>query len=141
MKLTILAVGKLRDAWALEGCAEYQKRLRGRLPIEIVELKDGAQILGRVPPRHPLWALDERGEQPTSREFAGKLGAAMGAGLPGVALCIGGPDGLPKEVLAAAAQKISLSRLTLPHRLVRVVLLEQIYRAHSILHNEPYHRD
>ncbi len=140
MKLTILAVGKLREAWVQAGCEEYLKRLRPRLPTEVVELRDGTQILKRVPPRHPLWALDERGEQPTSVQLAQRLQAAMMSGVPGLALCIGGPDGLPQEVQQAAQYCLSLSRLTLPHRLVRVVLLEQLYRALSILHDEPYHR-
>lgn len=141
MKLTVVAVGKLRDAWVQEGCDEYLKRLRPRLPVTVVEVRDGAQLLHKVPPRHALWALDERGEQPTSVELARRLGDAMVGGLPGIALAIGGADGLPADVVAAARYRLSLSRLTLPHRLARLLLLEQLYRAVSILRDEPYHRD
>lgn len=141
MRLTILAVGKLREAWAQQGCAEYERRLRRRLPLQVIELRDASQLLGRVPPRHALWALDERGIELTSRQLAAHLDRAMQQGLPGLCLCIGGADGLPDEVMANAALRLSLSRLTLPHRLVRIVLLEQLYRALSLLAGEPYHRE
>ena len=140
MKLTILAIGKVKDAWVREGCEEYLKRLRPRLPIEVVELRDDKQIARHVPPRHALWALTERGEEPTSVGLAEKLRQNMGSGLPGIVMLIGGPDGLPAEVIQGAAYRLALSRLTLPHRLVRVLLLEQVYRALSILNDEPYHR-
>jgi 23S rRNA (pseudouridine1915-N3)-methyltransferase len=140
VRLTILAIGKLKEAWLQTGCEEYLKRLRPRLPVEVIELRDCKQIARHVPPRHVLWALDERGEEPTSVGFAAKLREAMGSGLPGIVMLIGGPDGLPQEVLRDAQHRLALSRLTLPHRLVRVLLLEQIYRALSILNDEPYHR-
>ncbi len=140
MRLTILAIGKLKEAWVREGCEEYLKRLRPRLPVEVIELRDEKHIARHVPSRHILWALDERGEELTSVGLSEKLRTAMGSGVPGIAMLIGGPDGLPAEVLAKAGYRLSLSRLTLPHRLVRVLLLEQVYRALSILHDEPYHR-
>ena len=143
MKLLILAVGKLRDPWVAEGCAEYVQRLRPRMPIEIVELRRSEELLQRLPPRYGCWALDERGEQPSSRELAGRLERAMHRGKeqPGIALCIGGPDGLPEALRKRSDYLLSLSRLTLPHRLARLILLEQLYRAASILGGEPYHRD
>jgi 23S rRNA (pseudouridine1915-N3)-methyltransferase len=141
VKLLILAVGKLRDAWVADGCAEYAKRLRPRLPVEIAELKSDAELPGRIPPRYLRWVLDERGAQPSSRELATKLGQALHTGAPGIALCIGGPDGHSDELRQRADYLLGLSRLTLPHRLARLVALEQLYRAVSILDGSPYHRD
>lgn len=141
MKLVVLCVGKLRDAWVLDGCNEYVKRLRPRLPVEIVEVKDDAQLEAKVPPRYQRWVLDERGEQPSSRGLAQRLERALGSGLPGIALLIGGADGHSDALRQRADYLLSLSKLTLPHRLARLVLLEQIYRAQSILNGDPYHRD
>ncbi len=99
------------------------------------------QLLARLPPRYLRWVLDERGAQPTSRELASKLAQAFAAGQPGIALCIGGPDGHGEELRRSADYLLGLSRLTLPHRLARLVALEQLYRAVSILDGTPYHRD
>ena len=141
MKLTLLAVGKLREPWVREGCDEYQKRVRARLPVEVVELKSAAEIARRLPPRAEVWALDERGRELSSSELAEELRRRMGAGSAGLALLIGGADGLPGEVLEGARFRWSLGRLTLPHRLARLVVLEQLYRALSIVRGEPYHRE
>lgn len=141
MKLLILAVGKLRDPWVAQGCAEYSTRLRPRLPVEILEVKTDAQLPAKLPPRYLRWVLDERGAQPTSRELAHKLAQALGSGAPGIALCIGGPDGHSDELRRSADYLLGLSRLTLPHRLARLIALEQMYRAASILDGAPYHRD
>lgn len=140
MRITIIAVGKLRDRWVQEGCEEYLKRLRPRLKVDVIEVKAAQEMARQVPPRHRVWALDERGEEWTSVGLSERIKEAQLTGVPGIALLIGGADGLPKEVLGAADQRVSLSRLTLPHRLVRVLILEQLYRALSILHDEPYHR-
>lgn len=141
VRLVVLAVGKLRDAWVAQGCAEYSTRLRPRLPLEIVEVKSDALLAAKVPPRYLRWVLDERGVQPTSRELAARLAQAMSSGAPGIALCIGGPDGHSEALRKSADYLLGLSRLTLPHRLARLVALEQIYRAVSILDGSPYHRD
>lgn len=140
MKLTILAVGKLRDAWVKDGCDEYLKRLRGKLPLEIIEVKDDTELARKIPPRYRLWALDERGKQFSSEELAGTLKQTMNAGEQGIAFLIGGADGLPRALVDKAHFTWSLGRLTLPHRLARIILLEQLYRAQSILRGEPYHR-
>jgi 23S rRNA (pseudouridine1915-N3)-methyltransferase len=142
VKLTLLAVGKLRDAWVLEGTEEYLRRLRGKLPLEIIEVKDDAELerrLGKLP-RYKLWALDERGKQLSSEELAQSLKRAMDGGEAGLAFVIGGADGLPQDLVKRANFHWSLGRLTLPHRLARLVLVEQLYRAVSILRGEPYHR-
>ena len=140
MKLSVLAVGKLKESWVQEGCAEYLRRLRGKLPLEVIEVRDDAELQKRIPPRYEIWALDERGKQLSSEELAAAVGKRMNAGAQGIALLIGGADGLPAELVKRADFHWSLGRLTLPHRLARLILLEQLYRAHSILRGEPYHR-
>ena len=140
MKLAILAAGKLREAWVREGCVDYQRRIAKHLPIEILEVKDSAGLAPRVPERFRLIALDERGREPTSQDLAAKLATWMNGGLPGACFLIGDADGLPAALLDRADEKIALSRLTLPHRIARLVLLEQLYRALSIVRGEPYHR-
>ncbi|HMY57142.1 MAG TPA: 23S rRNA (pseudouridine(1915)-N(3))-methyltransferase RlmH [Pseudomonadota bacterium] len=141
MKLVVLAVGKLRDPWVLAGCAEYEKRLRPRLPVEVIEVKDEEQLLKKLPPRYLIWVLDERGEQPSSRELSQRLDRAFHSGAPGLALCIGGADGHSAVLRDRASYLLGLSKLTLPHRLARLLVLEQIYRAQSILDGSPYHRE
>lgn len=140
MKLAVFAVGKLKEAWVQEGCAEYAKRVRGKLPLDLVEVKDDGEFARKIPPRYKLWALDERGRELSSEELAASLRAAMNGGEQGIALIIGGADGLPRELVARAGFVWSLGRLTLPHRLARLIVLEQLYRALSILRGEPYHR-
>jgi 23S rRNA (pseudouridine1915-N3)-methyltransferase len=141
VKLTVLAVGKLRDAWLEEGAADYHKRVKARLPIEVIEARDDADLVKRLPRgRGAVWALDERGKQLSSEELAQTLKRAMDTGEAGITFVIGAADGLPAQVLEQASFRWSLGRLTLPHRLVRVILLEQLYRALSIIRGEPYHR-
>jgi 23S rRNA (pseudouridine1915-N3)-methyltransferase len=144
VKLALVAVGKLKEAWVQEGCAEYAKRVRGKLPLDLVEVKDDAELIRKIPPkdygRYKLWALDERGKELSSEELAASLKQAMNGGEQGIALVIGGADGLPRDLVARANFTWSLGRLTLPHRLARLIVLEQLYRALSILRGEPYHR-
>ena len=140
MKLSVLAVGKLKEAWAQAACAEYAKRVRGKLPLDLVEVKDDAELQRKLPPRQKLWALDERGKQLSSEELAAALQKVMNGGEQGIAFVIGGADGLPRGLVGRADFVWSLGRLTLPHRLARIIVLEQLYRALSILRGEPYHR-
>jgi 23S rRNA (pseudouridine1915-N3)-methyltransferase len=141
MKLTVLTVGKLRDAWVKAGCDEYEKRVRTKIPFEAIELKSSSDIARRLPARHEVWALDERGVQLSSAELAEKLRGKMNEGIPGVVFLVGGADGLPRELVDRAQLRWSLGRLTLPHRLARLILVEQLYRALSIMRGEPYHRE
>jgi 23S rRNA (pseudouridine1915-N3)-methyltransferase len=140
VKLTVLAVGRLKDAWLEEGAAEFEKRVRARLPLEIIETRDERALIGKIPLRAELWALDEHGKQLSSTELASALGERMRRGEAGLAFAIGGPDGHSPALLERARFRWSLGKLTLPHRLVRVILLEQLYRGLAILRNEPYHR-
>ncbi len=140
MKLTVLAVGRLKEQWLEDGAAEYEKRVRARLPLEIIEAKDEAALVKRIPPRSELWVLDERGKELGSDELARAIGERMSRGEQGMAFVIGGADGHSKAFLERARVRWSLGKLTLPHRLVRVILLEQLYRALAIIRGEPYHR-
>lgn len=123
-----------------QGCAEYAKRVRAKLPLDLVEVKNDDELARKLPPRYKLWALDERGTELGSDELARRLQTLMNSGEAGVALVIGGADGLGPELVGRAHFVWSLGRLTLPHRLARLIVLEQLYRALSILRGEPYHR-
>lgn len=142
MKILVLAVGRLKEAWLGEAQAEYLKRLRRYADVEVRELGDDAALLGAVPARARLYALDERGDNLSSEELARRVVAAEeqhGGGAP-VVFAIGGPEGLLAEVRRRAVRTLAFGRITLPHRLARIVLLEQLYRAYSILRGEPYHK-
>jgi 23S rRNA (pseudouridine1915-N3)-methyltransferase len=124
----------------VEACDDYYRRIRNKLPLDVIELKRAEDVLARLPSRSELWALDAGGQAWSSQELAGQLGRRMNGGAHGIGLLIGGAAGLPASVLARAGVRVSLSRLTLPHRMVRLILAEQLYRALSILRGEPYHK-
>jgi 23S rRNA (pseudouridine1915-N3)-methyltransferase len=124
-----------------EGCEEYARRVKSKLPLELIEVRDDDELIRRLSKRRGrVWALDERGQELSSEQLARNLQELMSSGEHEVSFLIGGADGLPKSVVASAAFRWSLGRLTLPHRLARLILLEQLYRALSIIHGEPYHR-
>ena len=136
--------------WVVNAFEEYARRLKGSMPLELEELpqaRDKARakadeekrILERAG-RDYLVALDEHGKSLTTLEFAKWLSARQQDGRD-LCFAIGGPDGLGPGVLARADLRWSLSGLTLPHAMVRVILAEALYRAHSVLHNHPYHRE
>ncbi|HBH33249.1 MAG TPA: 23S rRNA (pseudouridine(1915)-N(3))-methyltransferase RlmH [Psychrobacter sp.] len=160
MKLRILSIGSKMPSWVDTGFNEYHKRIQPMLSTDILDLPaakraknpseanlaqyretEGKSILAthQNNPREKLWVLDVKGKMLSTEQLADKLSDAMQLG-DDVALVIGGPDGVSPEVLATADFKWSLSALTLPHPLVRVVLMEQLYRAMSINNNHPYHR-
>lgn len=139
MKIAVVAVGKLKDRHLTALCEDYAGRVRRHLPIEIIEVEDGAQLLRRRPSEAVTIALDPRGEAWTTERFARYLEDRMTYGSRALAFLIGGADGLPAEAVRAADVRLSMSALTFPHRLARLVLLEQIYRAVSIIRDEPYH--
>jgi 23S rRNA (pseudouridine1915-N3)-methyltransferase len=149
-------VGTRPPAWVREAYADYTRRLGSRLKLTLVEVAPGARSAGQSPRKaiesearklltalHPdewVVALDERGTGMSTRELADWLAGRMREGRD-LAFLIGGPDGFAAEVVARSDMSLSLSRLTLPHALVRVVLAEQLYRAMSILTHHPYHRE
>jgi 23S rRNA (pseudouridine1915-N3)-methyltransferase len=156
VRITILAVGHKAPGWVQEGFNEYARRMPAEARLDLVELKpdergpgrsadkakvnEGERILAAVPQGATLLALDERGRGVTTQGLSVMLSDWM-RDATSPCFVIGGADGLSDEVRERAAKLISLSTLTLPHALVRVVLAEQLYRAWSILARHPYHRE
>jgi 23S rRNA (pseudouridine1915-N3)-methyltransferase len=143
MKVTVAVVGRLKEPYLLDAEREYKKRLGPFCTLAIHEAKDEAALLAAVPATAHLYAFDERGEPITSAGFAHDiLGAEQqhGGGAP-VIFAIGGADGHSDALRARARKLIAFGRLTIAHRLVRILVLEQLYRGFKILRGEPYHRD
>jgi 23S rRNA (pseudouridine1915-N3)-methyltransferase len=155
VRVTLIAVGQRMPGWITEGFTEYTKRLRTRLPLELIEIPaakrgsgdlaramsdEGKRLLGALRPQDHVVALDERGKSRSSVELSQWLAARQQAGSD-LAFLVGGADGYAPEVLARANERWSLSTLTLPHALVRVVFAEQLYRAVTLLDGHPYHRE
>lgn len=139
MRYRVVAVGRLRDAALRAASDEYLGRLRRYARVEEHEVKDEARVLGAVPQGARLVALSRTGEAWTSRELAERT-ARWDLEARDVAFAIGGAEALPAEVLARAERLWSLSALTLPHEVARLVVYEQLYRAFTIRRGEPYHR-
>jgi len=139
MRYRVVAVGRVRNAALRAACDDYLERLRHYARVEEREVKDEARVLEGVPEGSRLVALSRSGEEWTSQQLAEWTGRWEMDGRD-VALAIGGADALPEPVLRHAERVWSLSRLTLPHELARVVLYEQLYRAYTIRRGEPYHR-
>jgi 23S rRNA (pseudouridine1915-N3)-methyltransferase len=155
MKCRLIAAGTRLPEWVNTGFREYQKRLRSPLVLELTEIpiatrragenpsraiaREGANMLAAVGPKDYVVALEVSGQSMTTAELAAWLAERLRDARP-LDLLIGGPDGLAPECRERADQSWSLSPLTLPHALVRVVVAEQIYRAMSLLGGHPYHR-
>lgn len=155
MKLLVVAVGERMPAWISAGFDEYAKRMPRESRIELVQIKPARRspgtgpetalkaerdrILAALPRSCTRMVLDERGESVTTAGLAQWLSSLLASGRD-AAFIIGGADGLHPEVKARADRCLSLSPLTLPHGLVRVLLAEQLYRAASLLQGHPYHR-
>lgn len=155
MRVRVIAIGTRMPTWVRSACDEYLRRLRGGLAVALTEIepatrraggagqavaREGERLLAALLPSDHVIVLDERGRELTTRELAGWLGSRMQQG-EDLAFLIGGPDGLAAAVRSRSDLTLALSRLTLPHALARVLLCEQLYRAHCILANHPYHRD
>ncbi|MEO6773940.1 MAG: 23S rRNA (pseudouridine(1915)-N(3))-methyltransferase RlmH [Kofleriaceae bacterium] len=142
MKLHLAAVGRLKEAYLVAAAEEYVKRLRPMCTLVVHEVKDDAALLAAIPANAHLYAFDERGEMVTSTQLAELIAAeqAHGGGAP-VAFAIGGADGHSDAVRKRATKLLAFGRMTIAHRLVRILVLEQIYRSFKILRGEPYHRE
>lgn len=156
MKLLILAVGNKMPEWITSGFNEYTKRMPREATITLIEVKPEPRTTGKTVPQImeaeaqrinaalpkdvTRVVLDERGAHLTTKQMAQKMGDWLGGGRD-VAFIIGGADGLHESVRASAQQLLALSAMTMPHGMVRVLLAEQLYRAYSLLHNHPYHRE
>ncbi len=155
MQIHMLAIGKKMPDWVETGFNEYARRLKSTIPLHLTEIattrksnsqdsktvirEEGEKLLAAIPDGSWVIVLDEHGKQWDSKGLAVQLEKWAGHS-SNVALVIGGADGLDKACLERADQTWSLSSLTLPHALVRVVVAEQIYRAWSLNNNHPYHR-
>ncbi|MSP86480.1 MAG: 23S rRNA (pseudouridine(1915)-N(3))-methyltransferase RlmH [Methylotenera sp.] len=155
MKLRIISVGHKMPGWVDTACLEYTKRMPREVSVEIIDIKpekraagnsteniqliEAKRILDAIGKDYCI-ALDERGLEVTTLQLADKLKDWQLSGRD-VALIIGGADGLHSSVKQKADWLWGLSKLTLPHAMVRVILTEQLYRAHSVINNHPYHRE
>jgi 23S rRNA (pseudouridine1915-N3)-methyltransferase len=159
MRFLIVAVGHRQPAWVNTAFAEYAKRMPREARIELIEIRpepradagsgsavtkllqrEATRIAAALPPGISVVALDESGESVTTRALAARMEQWFAGGRD-VAFLIGSADGLDETLKASAERRLSLSALTLPHGLARVLLCEQVYRAHSLLRGHPYHRD
>jgi 23S rRNA (pseudouridine1915-N3)-methyltransferase len=146
VRVRIVAVGTRMPGWVTQAYEDYVRRLRSQLRIDLVELAVGKsksdedkRLLARVRDDYVV-ALDEHGKSLTTLALAKWLGERQQDGRD-LSFVIGGPDGLGPAILEAASLRWSLSALTFPHAMVRVILAEQLYRASSVLQNHPYHRE
>lgn len=155
MVIYLLSVGNKMPDWVNKGYAEYAKRLSGDCRLELQEIAplkraknadlsrikilEGEKILAAIPKGSHIVALEVKGKSWSTEQLSRQLDKWLHSGQD-IALMVGGPEGLSDDCVARADEKWSLSPLTLPHPLVRVLLSEQLYRAYSILKNHPYHR-
>lgn len=152
MRCRVIWLGKTREPWIRTGIDEYAARIKRYLPLTVDELKDekdatleegrrreGERLLKQLSPNAVLVALDERGQQMDSVKFAEFIGKHRDGGTAELVFAIGGAYGFSDEVRSRAAKVLALSAMTFTHQMVRPFLLEQIYRACTILNNEPYH--
>lgn len=154
MRITVVAVGRLKEAFWRDAADEYLKRLRPYADCGVVEIADrdpgrgldralaeeGADVLRALPDAAHVVTLEIGGRQLSSEQFAERLEQLALDGRSTVTFVIGGSHGLAPEVLDRANERLSLGPMTLPHNLARVVVLEQIYRAFKIRRGEPYHK-
>ena len=159
MKITVLCVGKIKEDYFTDAIREYMKRLSRYAKLEIAEVEDektpdrasdaeneavkekeGARLLAKMPEDAYVIALAIEGKAPDSVELSRKIEALGVAGRSHLCFVIGGSLGLSKKVLDRADEHLSFSRMTFPHQLMRVILLEQLYRSFRIMRGEPYHK-
>ncbi len=156
LQLQIIAVGQKMPGWVENACADYLKRMpremkiqisnialaqrKGGASVEQLKQQEASQIMKKMTPGSFNIAFDERGQQWSSREWSSQLAVWMREH-PRINLIIGGPDGLSDECRNACNQIVAFGAMTMPHGLVRIVLIEQLYRAWTLLNGHPYHRE
>ena len=156
MRICLLTVGKTDAGWVREGLETYSSRLSRYVPFSVSEIpelknasalskaqvkeKEGELILSRVTPRDTVILLDEKGKEYSSSEFAKEISKLTASG-KNIVFVIGGPYGFSEPVYARCDGKVSLSRMTFTHQMVRTIFVEQLYRAFTILRGEPYHHE
>lgn len=159
MKITVLCVGKIKESYLREAIAEYMKRLSRYADMSVIEVEDertpdrcsdreadiirekeGERIARHIPDSAHVIALAIDGKSYSSESFSDHISDLTLNGKSNIVFIIGGSIGLADSILSKANEKLSFSKMTFPHQLMRVILLEQIYRAFRIIHNEPYHK-
>lgn len=157
MKVSLIVIGKTDASYLSDAITEYKNRLVHYIPFEMLVIpdiknvknlsenqqkeKEGELILKALQPGDCLVLLDEHGKEFTSRQFAAYMEKKMHNVAKRLVFVIGGPYGFSDAVYKAAAEKISLSKMTFSHQMIRLIFTEQLYRAMTILHNEPYHHE
>ncbi|MCQ2191670.1 MAG: 23S rRNA (pseudouridine(1915)-N(3))-methyltransferase RlmH [Paludibacteraceae bacterium] len=157
MKVVLLTVGKTNDKNFINSISDYQKRLKFYIPFEIVELPElkntkslseaqqkqleGDSILAALDAADSVVLLDDKGTDYTSMQFSAFMQRSMASGAKRLVFVVGGPYGFSQAVYDRANSKLSLSRMTFSHQMVRLVFVEQLYRAMTILRGEPYHHE
>jgi len=155
MKIVLLTIGKTSEKYLIEGIAQYQNRLKHYTQFEMIEIlniknaknfsnaelmkKEGELILKQLQRSDYLVILDDKGKDFTSPKFSEKLQNWMLSGKKRLVFVVGGAYGFSEQVYSRGDEKISLSKMTFSHQMVRLFFLEQIYRGYTILNNEPYH--
>jgi 23S rRNA (pseudouridine1915-N3)-methyltransferase len=155
MKIVLVVVGKTNEKYLIEGISDYQKRLKHSTNFQIVEIsniknaknfsetelikKEGEMILRKINTSDYLVLLDDKGNDLTSAQFANKLQQWMLSGKKRLVFVVGGAYGFSQQVYDRGNEKLSLSRMTFSHQMVRLFFVEQLYRGYTILNNEPYH--
>ena len=151
MNITVISVGKLKEKYLKQAIDEYSKRLSRYCKLEIIELpdektpdnaseKEGKLILSKIKDNMHVIAMDLKGNEITSEKFSKYIENCGVMGNSNITFVIGGSLGLSQEVIKRADYKLCFSKMTFPHQLFRVMLLEQVYRAFRIMKNEPYHK-
>lgn len=159
MQIRILAVGKIKEPYLRDGIAEYEKRLRPYVKVQVIEIPDekralhpsaaqellakereGERILAAIPPEACVVVLDVHGCLQSSEDLAAHIHDWEIAGKNNIVMVIGGDLGISPAVISRAHLRLSISPMTFTHQMVRMILLEQIYRAFRILRGEPYHK-
>jgi len=140
VKILVRAVGKMRDKRMQSLCDEYVERARRHLPVEVDEVGDDESLLRGLPAGAEVIALEPGGDAWDTAQLTMYIDKRMVQGSRALVFLIGGADGLSAATVGHAQRRLSLSPLTLPHRLARVILCEQIYRAISVIRGEPYGR-
>ena len=157
MKILLIVIGKTDQQWLTEGINQYAERLAhfGQFELQVIpdikntrsmepqvqKIREGEQILKLLQPSDDVWLLDDKGREMTSPELAGWLEKRMAQSTKRLVFIIGGPYGFSPDVYARVPGRISLSRMTFSHQMVRLIFVEQLYRAFSILNNLPYHHE
>jgi 23S rRNA (pseudouridine1915-N3)-methyltransferase len=155
MKVVVMSVGRVRQQFVLQGEAEYLQRIRGSFQVELLELgmespesmspaevqnREGDEILKRTKGFDYLVVLDERGKTLSSKQMSEFIQARMNSGVKTVCFVIGGAYGVSEKVRQEADSVLSLSTLTFPHQLARLIVVEQLYRAHTLIKGVSYHK-